>query len=662
MRSQSSVQRLGNCMSQAFNTHSFVLLCPVSTNCHHPAHHLVHQSKMASARRFDTTGINSYRTAFSQPPTPTPEASKSLQLPHPQTNPVPFTAPFRWFKVNSSFDKTVNPPASINSESGQQTQVGSPLQDYIAVSHPVLDFAENANRGVPVGQQRWEAFAACHNGLHIARHALFLQGDEIFHLMERLMTWVMDQPDARLGNRQTGTWWIASGFHYTLYIETNLPHDSAARGLDVRGLVPESERLAFRSSLQNATFTVHLVNSEAANHWTVIIYRPQTGDSWHFDSLGPGGISRNGKSSGASRANLARQELERWLESSGHRVPRTGRAYNVQTAPQTDGWSCGLQCIANVLAFLRHEVLGWHLIQGWENHSSDDMIAELVGSLHYLMGIDYTANDHSSTIDAMMDGNELDLPPIQGYGLGLVLAPPAQPGPRVACKKPTALPRPPVPPSPTPPSTPTELRKLPTPRRPLQAPTTPQSPVLPRPTLPSTPTQPPKPPTLGRSPKPPTPVRPPQTPTTTRSPVPPRSTLPSTPTQSLKPPAPVRPPRLPTPGRPPKPPTPRKAPKRPIIAPKPTVPSRLSSQKIPTQRDLARQRAASVVLVQWLSQNGIPVTNVSQLSALPRPVFSRLLSQLPGSKLNHPAGSSSQYDGTSAWDATVLSTVRRYLG
>jgi hypothetical protein len=375
---------------------------------------------------------NSYLTAFSQ--TPTTDVEKTLRLPHPQRNPVAFSGPYpiNWLTLDDANIEQEDPPTPRDNQPYNQF-----LTQYLPFAHPILDLAENANRGNPIGHQQWIAFHSCHNGLQRARAHSCLQGDEIFHLAERLLTWAMDQPEARLGNRQSGRWWIASGLELTLNIETLEAEnvDSGAKGLDVQSAFTEADRQALLQSFANATFTVHFVHSEVANHWTVIIYRPATGDSWHFDSMRNRTTTKNKKgvsqtSTKESRARLARRELERWLRNTNqHQIPPNGQAYSIWPRQQNDGWSCGLQCIANILAFLRHEVLGWHRVRGWDrNKSSDFMVADLVGSLHYLMGIDYSPDDHRAITIALK--KEEEEPPIQGYALGPLSGPRLAPQPR----------------------------------------------------------------------------------------------------------------------------------------------------------------------------------------------------------------------------------------
>ncbi|KAL2117969.1 hypothetical protein VTJ04DRAFT_7629 [Mycothermus thermophilus] len=56
------------------------------------------------------------------------------------------------------------------------------------------------------------------------------------------------------------------------------------------------------------------------------------------------------------------------------------------------------------------------------------MVADLVGSLHYLMGIDYSPDDHRAITIALK--KEEEEPPIQGYGLGPLSGPRFAPQPR----------------------------------------------------------------------------------------------------------------------------------------------------------------------------------------------------------------------------------------
>ncbi|KAL2268981.1 hypothetical protein VTJ83DRAFT_3827 [Remersonia thermophila] len=278
--------------------------------------------------------------------------------------------------------------AAKQAKARQAAKAVKVLDSYIwpNISHPVLDIHEPSQASNPTWK-RQEGFVTCLNGLRKAREGMmipddkrlvedgWLDGPEIYHLLERLMTWIQDQPGARLGPRQTARWWIAPDIPFTLSTEME-----AQPLTDPHGFLEPQDRDEYRSKFLQARFTVHLFNF-LGSHWGVIIYRRHTGDSWYFDSM-PG---RNA----LKRANEARKALEKWLRASGHPPHPNGQTVLVSTRNQVDGWSCGLHTIANAMAFLRFEVLGWDKIPAWQGTASRQMVTELLTSLHYLMGVTY---------------------------------------------------------------------------------------------------------------------------------------------------------------------------------------------------------------------------------------------------------------------------------
>lgn len=245
---------------------------------------------------------------------------------------------------------------------------------YTRVAHPHLDS--------PSTTQNEEAWASCHDGLFRARRGDFLDSSDIYHLANRLMSWIQDQPHARLGGRSTGTWWILPDL-YTLRISSGDSTDQRGEGLEETPalgseLFGEEEVKKHRHLFDQAKFTVHLVH--AVWHWAVVVYQPSRGNSWYIDSLPKGRVKRSG---------AAQDALLAWLERSGRPRPANGRHFQNLSKDQLDSWSCGLHVIANIMAFLRFEVRGWPKIPGWSKTGAREMRAELIRCLHHLMALKF---------------------------------------------------------------------------------------------------------------------------------------------------------------------------------------------------------------------------------------------------------------------------------
>ncbi|KAH6850572.1 hypothetical protein B0I37DRAFT_428789 [Chaetomium sp. MPI-CAGE-AT-0009] len=248
---------------------------------------------------------------------------------------------------------------------------------YERVAHGLLDSGYDEDE--EDAEDALRAWRDCHNGLWNLRHQRWLGDEHIYHLTERLITWSQEQEDARLGDRSDGNWWILPP-DYQLrvpdYDSVEEEEKSAALGELCLGNQEEYDRL--HEKFDNAQFTVHLVYHK--NHWAILIYQPSNGNSFYLDSL-PDGVK--------DRSKRARAEFRNWLQESNKVLPPKAQNYQVHVPSQEDAWSCGLHAIANALAFLRYEKIGWNRVHGWKGSASKPMRRQLITCLHELMGLKF---------------------------------------------------------------------------------------------------------------------------------------------------------------------------------------------------------------------------------------------------------------------------------
>lgn len=261
---------------------------------------------------------------------------------------------------------------------------------YSRALHPVLDeFQDEDLEGFdPKGT--FTALEHCHNGLWRARRAEFLEAPDVYHLANRLITWIQDQPGARLGGYGEGQWWIApdayvikagrissSGFGAYRDMES-IPKlaDPMLAEIGIYG-----DRSEDKAQFERARFTVHFAHfvTTAVDHWGLMIRQRSTGNTWYIDSNPTSEVPR--------RSEKALKVFKSWLELSGIPDPPEAAHSVVKSKLQIDGWSCGLHVIANAAAFIRFEVLGWEKVPYWGRMDSRQMIKRLIKSLHNLMGL-----------------------------------------------------------------------------------------------------------------------------------------------------------------------------------------------------------------------------------------------------------------------------------
>ncbi|KAK4238280.1 hypothetical protein C8A03DRAFT_33736 [Achaetomium macrosporum] len=239
----------------------------------------------------------------------------------------------------------------------------------------------------------WEdamyAWEHCHNGLWKARHSEYLEEVEVCHLAEKLVRLAQYDGDARLGPHEKGNWWILRDVYAIQTSGLQLTPELGEMKIGGEGEVE------LKARFNKAKFTVHLVH--LGHHWAVMIYQPSARRTWFIDSLYTERNERKRDSQWASlkkRCHKARKAFDDWLARSKLPLPDPGKHYCASSPDQIDPWSCGLQVIANILAFIRYEAVGWHRIPHWaekyeksSRKAVNAMLKELVVSLHNLMGL-----------------------------------------------------------------------------------------------------------------------------------------------------------------------------------------------------------------------------------------------------------------------------------
>ncbi|AEO63039.1 uncharacterized protein THITE_112766 [Thermothielavioides terrestris NRRL 8126] len=291
-----------------------------------------------------------------------PQAAQHLQLPTHRDFAKPLSDDQLHDATDPQFDRECRGSLSGN----------RPFLDtaYRRVAHPALDEAVSESN-------RLAAWRSCHNGLFRARHGEWLDGEDVYYLANRLLTWCQEQRPARLGSISQGKWWILPE-HYNLLVRdpTAGGWQEEAPELGSGHYSPGAANL-HKKAFDNAKITVHFVHFSA--HWAVLFYRRSTGQSWYIDSMPEGA---------AFRSRQAREALRDWLQRSGRPIPDPKADHFLEVNPeQEDEWSCGIHVIANAMAFIRFEAIGWHRIPEWRQKKSKEVRKALVTCLHQLMGL-----------------------------------------------------------------------------------------------------------------------------------------------------------------------------------------------------------------------------------------------------------------------------------
>lgn len=227
--------------------------------------------------------------------------------------------------------------------------------------------------------------AACSNCLLSCGTKQFLDSEEVYFSMRRLMARTQTQNGAFLGSFAQGRWWIAPA-GYVLRLErstvTNYIGDGGLSGFEEVLGIQAGDRANFLA----ATVTIHLVQSGTGrvSHFSLLVHHVPTGNTWYMDSSDTGTNSR---------FNKAKNKFQQWLRDS--RLP-AGSTKNPPPVHrhcpvplQDDGWSCGLHCIMNALIFVRFGAFGWDKVGAWDDPNS--AMDALKKSLHHTLGIQYSS-------------------------------------------------------------------------------------------------------------------------------------------------------------------------------------------------------------------------------------------------------------------------------
>jgi hypothetical protein len=181
---------------------------------------------------------------------PTPPASRALRLPDNTDLQPPIPHAALWDATGPAVNQKI-----LSADPGGTG--GEFLQDHYArVTHHTLDGSDNS-----LSEIKLHAWKACHNGLRRARRCRWLEEEDIYHLTERLVTWIQDQSGARLGNRALRNWWIVPEL-YALRIhdiDPPGPSDPGPPGLADPEWFTELDQEVHKQRFNAAKLTAHLV-------------------------------------------------------------------------------------------------------------------------------------------------------------------------------------------------------------------------------------------------------------------------------------------------------------------------------------------------------------------------------------------------------------------
>lgn len=304
---------------------------------------------------------------------PTPDASRHIHLPSHRDLSTPLD--------DDALTDALSPPIQTNRNRDGDGQFL--LDTYARACHPALDDLS--------GDALDDTLAAlehCHTGLRRARNAECLEAENIYNLANRLVTWLQDDPRARLGPLSDGKWWIAHDVYLVragrlsssgvgAYRDGGMPVLSDPNLLDWSFYY--GDRTGDKDRFERALFTAHIVHFTGVEHWALIIRQKSTGNTWYIDSNPCVELSR--------RSLKALMIFKDRLRRSGISDPEGAVHKIVVSTKQDDDWSCGLHVIANIMAFIRFEVPRWNEIHGWGGINARQMRKQLLSCLHSLMGL-----------------------------------------------------------------------------------------------------------------------------------------------------------------------------------------------------------------------------------------------------------------------------------
>ncbi|KAK4142423.1 uncharacterized protein C8A04DRAFT_29872 [Dichotomopilus funicola] len=248
---------------------------------------------------------------------------------------------------------------------------------YERITRPDLDPTDNLNI--------CRIWADSQDGLLCLRNGWWLSGESIFHLIERLLTYSQDQPQARLGIRTSGHWFVVPD-QYLLRVIKRKKQPPQYQSYALGEVEVPGEKQRLRQRFLQAKLTLHI--SHHNNHWALVIYQRSSNMLYYLDSVECGR---------EIRAMRARRAFQEWLARSNLQdVGYRSRLHIVDLLDQQNKWSCGLHVILNAVAVVRYECLDWWGIPGAPLGNDDerleylfDMRNKICDSLHRLMGLYY---------------------------------------------------------------------------------------------------------------------------------------------------------------------------------------------------------------------------------------------------------------------------------
>ncbi|KAH6626612.1 hypothetical protein B0J18DRAFT_144421 [Chaetomium sp. MPI-SDFR-AT-0129] len=248
---------------------------------------------------------------------------------------------------------------------------------YERITRPDLDPTDNLNI--------CRIWADSQDGLLCLRNGWWLSGESIFHLIERLLTYSQDQPQARLGIRTSGHWFVVPD-QYLLRVFKRKKEPTQYQSYALGEVEVPEEKQRLRQRFLQAKLTLHI--SHHNNHWALVIYQRSSNMLYYLDS---------DEKRREIRAKQARRAFQEWLAKSNLQdVGYRNRLHIVDLLDQQNKWSCGLHVILNAVAVVRYECLDWWGIPGAPLGNDDerpeylfDMRNKICDSLHRLMGLYY---------------------------------------------------------------------------------------------------------------------------------------------------------------------------------------------------------------------------------------------------------------------------------
>ncbi|KAK4656836.1 hypothetical protein QC762_207680 [Podospora pseudocomata] len=258
----------------------------------------------------------------------------------------------------------------------------------------------------------------CHDGLVLGRRGEYLHGEHLLlHLAQR-------DRNARLGpgtgkptSRKPAAWYICPN-EASVMVPSPVDHSEAQAQQAIDEAQPYLSRLIdadLRFQYENvverfkqAKFTAHFANRNKAHWMAFILHKPidatKNWTAFFFDSSPlPLNLQEPGQ-------NYAKKAFVKWLEINcpqdtqrvknvsydGEKPKSPGPALiflDRDISTQSDNWSCSLQCILNILAFIRYGCWGWDMIPHLRGKSNSEMVQTMMKILHNIMALKVNKNN-----------------------------------------------------------------------------------------------------------------------------------------------------------------------------------------------------------------------------------------------------------------------------